>query len=81
MLSVEENVYSIIRDVANLSNIDNVSRYNDIKNIGCSSLEIMTIIIRIEEYYNIEFDDEIFEKQISNVGYFISYIERVMYNE
>lgn len=41
----------------------------------------MTIIIRIEEYYNIEFDDEIFEKQISNVGYFISYIERVMYNE
>lgn len=36
MLSVEENVYSIIRDVANLSNIDNVSRSTDLKNIGCS---------------------------------------------
>ena len=73
-MTVEETLKEIASKILHKSDID-FSTVNDFKALGADSLDIVQIMVKIEDTYDIELVDEDMQK-ITDIKGFIAYIEK-----
>lgn len=74
MITVEHEIIKVMRKAGKLP--DNIGLDTTFKELEIESITFITIIVEIEDYFEIEFDDE--NMILSNyeaVGDFVNYVE------
>jgi len=75
-MSVEEKIKEIVIRVVRKPDAQ-FTRQTTFKGLDADSLDVVQIVVAVEDTYDIELDDEEL-KNITNMGSFVDYIERVI---
>lgn len=77
MNSIENEIVKIMTEAGKL--LDNIGLYTTFKEIELESINFITIIVEIEDHFEIEFDDEnMILSNYETVGDFVKYVESKM---
>ena len=77
MNSIEQEIVKLMMEVGELP--DNIGLDTTFKEIELESINFITIIVEIEEHFEIEFDDEnMILSNYETVGDFVKYVESKM---
>ncbi len=75
-MSVEEKIKEIVIRVVRKPDAQ-FTRQTTFKDLDADSLDVVQIVVAVEDTYDIELDDEEL-KNITNMGNFVDYIERII---
>ena len=73
-MSIEEKVKSIVLKIVRKPDMDFAATAT-FKDLNADSLDIVQMLVALEDAYDIEIDDQELQS-VTNMGEFISYIER-----
>ena len=73
-MSIEEQIKDIVSDIVRVDK-SIIRREGTFKDINADSLDVVQILLRAEETFDIEIPDEDAE-QFQNFGDFVDYVER-----
>lgn len=71
--AIKDNVVAIVADKLNIDK-SKITEQSTLAELGADSLDLVEIIMRMEEKFDVEINDEQAEK-LCNVGQVIDYIE------
>lgn len=70
---IEKNVRALLSEVKDGEVFDNTSLSQDLGDAGLDSLDIATLLLSVQEQYDIEIDDDDAE-QLDTIGKLVDYI-------
>lgn len=77
MNTIENEIIEIMKEAGELP--DNIGLDTTFKEIELESINFITIVVEIEDYFEIEFDDEnMLISKYKTVGNFVNYVESII---